>query len=95
MKAILVTTNGDEFDCEISRSSDIVHFAILTDYETIYSTFSDGSLKTLKYENKEVDITRYRILVEISDNRNGIFIVKYRELTAFEKLIELHYGGVN
>lgn len=95
MRAILAITNGNEFDCEVTRVRQVVDFSIEASHETIYENFADGSLATLKYDGKEVDITKYRIMVGIHDNLNGEITVSYRELSDLEKLIELHYGGVN
>lgn len=91
-----IIINGVEYMCRIAPIEDELTLTIEMTYQEAKELFTEDTLdEAITVFGKRVSLRDFRILTRISDLMNGKLEVCYRKLTDLEKLIELHYGGVN
>lgn len=88
--------NGIEYICRLSPIEDELTITIEMTYEDAKELFKEDTLdEAITVFDKRVSLRDFRILMKISDLMNGKLEVSYRKMSDVERLIELHYGGVN
>lgn len=89
-RARFITINTDNLD-----SNRGVSFLVSMTFEQATEVFTDDADISIDYGTDIQPLADYRMLHSITDYRNGTVEVTYQKLSDLEKLIELHYGGVN
>lgn len=93
-----IQVNGKQYECKVHNIFDGTNNTIIEldiDIEEAIETFVDGAKIILIDEDSSRELTECNILKEITYKSNESVVVTYLELTDLEKLIQLHYGGVN
>lgn len=92
--------NGNRLSCEkvidISSKNSEICFITECALSDVNDTFKDNSNIIVEFEDgTSRDYSEYRILSCVKFIPDNMLEVYYRKLSDVEKLIELHYGGVN
>lgn len=93
----VIKVNGKTYEAQryFNEDPDIT-FTIEIPLKEALATFVDGvKWSVIGRNGEEFDKSDYEYAGDITDHRNGKCTIAMRRLSDLEKLIELHYGGIN
>ena len=96
----IIVVDNYEFPCRVDLGmTDKAKRLTLTmeiSYGQAKQLFVDSAHMRIYYDKETYkDLTEYKLVKRIIDNCDGTITIIYDSLSDLEKLIELHYGGVN
>lgn len=88
--------NDKELPCiAVADHGKEVYFTVNGNIDEVIEACVDKATIKVMFGEEEKDYSDFEILLGIMYDKTSIINVVYRKMTDLEKLIELHYGGVN